>query len=120
MNQRQILSTFGYSFCSRLLVVLATISAGATPPKSSSASAAKTAFNAHCAMCHGRDGTGSALGRSLGVADLRSRAVQKQSDAQVVAAVSSGKNNMPAFKEKLTSEQIAQLIRYVRQLGKKK
>ena len=71
-------------------------------------------------MCHGQDGTGSALGRSLGVADLRSRAVQEQSDAQLAAAVSGGKNNMPAFKEKLTSEQIAQLIRYVRQLGKKK
>jgi len=78
---------------------------------------AKQAFASNCKTCHGVDGAGTPIGQSLNAPDLRSEAVQKQSDAQLEAAVSDGKGNMPPFKNSLTPDQIQSLVRYVRHLA---
>jgi cytochrome c6 len=77
-------------------------------------------FKAKCAMCHGADGTGStATGKALNVRDLASSDVQSQSDAQLTDIVTNGKNKMPAYKGKLTDDQIKGLVAYIRGLAKK-
>jgi cytochrome c6 len=77
-------------------------------------------FKAKCAMCHGADGTGStATGKALKVRDLASSDVQSQSDAQLTDIVTNGKNKMPAYKGKLTDDQINGLVAYIRGLAKK-
>jgi cytochrome c6 len=77
-------------------------------------------FKAKCAMCHGADGTGStATGKALKVRDLASPDVQSQSDAQLMDIVTNGKNKMPAYKGKLTDDQIKGLVAYIRELAKK-
>jgi cytochrome c6 len=77
-------------------------------------------FKAKCAMCHGADGTGgTATGKALKVRDLASPEVQSQTDAQLADIVTSGKNKMPAYKGKLTDDQIKGLVAYVRGLAKK-
>ena len=77
-------------------------------------------FKAKCAMCHGADGTGStATGKALKVRDLASSDVQSQSDAQLTDIVTNGKNKMPAYKGKLTDDQIKGLVAYIRGLAKK-
>ena len=82
-------------------------------------SAGETLFKAKCVMCHGPDGKGEVpMGKKLNVPSLASPDVQKQSDAQLTDAVAKGKNKMPAYDGKLTKDQIAQLIAYVRELGK--
>ena len=77
-------------------------------------------FKTKCAMCHGADGTGStATGKALKVRDLASPDVQSQSDAQLTDIVTNGKNKMPAYKGKLTDDQIKGLVAYIRGLAKK-
>jgi cytochrome c6 len=77
-------------------------------------------FKAKCAACHGADGTGStATGKALKVRDLASPDVQSQSDAQLTEIVTNGKNKMPAYKGKLTDDQIKGLVAYIRELAKK-
>jgi len=79
-------------------------------------------FKAKCALCHAPDGSGSnAMGKQLGANDLRSDEVQKQTDAQLTDSITNGKGKkMPAYKDKLTGEQIKGLVGYIRDLAKKK
>jgi mono/diheme cytochrome c family protein len=77
-------------------------------------------FKAKCAMCHGPDGTGkTTMGQTLKIPDLHSEEVQKLSDAELTQIVTKGKNKMPAYEVKLSKEQIAQLVGFVRDLAKK-
>ncbi len=71
-------------------------------------------------MCHGPDGAGSEVGKSLNIPDLRSPAVQKLPNAELVEIISNGKGGMPSFKNSLTAEQIHALVMHVRSLGRKK
>ena len=76
-------------------------------------------FKAKCAMCHGGDGAGTTpVGKSMKIRDLRSAEVQAQTDAQLTDILTNGKNKMPAYKGKLTDDQIKGLVSYIRQLGK--
>jgi mono/diheme cytochrome c family protein len=78
-------------------------------------------YKTKCAMCHGPDGSGNTpTGKAMKVADLRSDEVQKKTDAQLTETIASGKGKMPAFKGKLTDAQINDLVKYVRELAKKK
>ena len=82
--------------------------------------AAKTTFAAKCAMCHGPDGAGSEVGKSMNIPDLRSEAVQKRPDPELVQIISDGKDGMPGFKSSLSEEQIHALVSYVRSLRPRK
>ena len=81
---------------------------------------AATLFKAKCAACHSADGSGSgSMGKQLGVTDLRADAVQKQTDAQLNDSITNGKGKkMPAYKGKLTDDQIKGLVGYIRELAK--
>ncbi len=84
-------------------------------------SASENLYKSKCAMCHAADGSGNTTaGKKLGVRDLRSPEVQKQTDAQLTEVTVKGKNKMPAYKKKLTEVQIKQLVAYIRELAKKK
>jgi cytochrome c6 len=77
-------------------------------------------FKAKCAMCHGADGAGSTpTGTALKVRDLGSSAVQAQTDAQLTDIVTNGKGTMPAYKGKLTDDQIKGLVAFIRSFAKK-
>ena len=54
-------------------------------------------FRTKCAMCHGQDGSGSTVGKSMNVPDLRSPAVQKLPDAQLAQIISDGKGGDAFF-----------------------
>src|SRR5208282_2813906 len=75
-----------------------------------------SAATAKCAMCHGQDGSGSLVGQSISVPDLRSPVAQKLSDAQLARIISDGKGRMPSFKNSLSEAQIRGLVTYVRLL----
>ncbi len=82
--------------------------------------ASKATFRTKCAMCHGQDGGGSDVGKSMNVPDLRSQAVQKQPDAELAQIISNGKGGMPSFKSSLSEEQIHGLVTHIRSLAAKK
>ena len=79
-------------------------------------SPAAATFKSNCAVCHGVDGAGSALGNRLHTPDLRSKEVYKEKPLALARTISAGKNNMPSFATKLSSEQIQSLAEYVSQL----
>jgi cytochrome c6 len=78
-------------------------------------------FKSKCAACHGPDGSGNVpMGKTLGVTDLKADAVQKQTDAQLTDSITNGKGaKMPAYKGKLTDDQIKGLVGFIRDLAKK-
>ncbi len=83
-------------------------------------SGGETLFKAKCAMCHGPDGKGEVpMGKKLNARNLGSTEVQSQSDAQLTEVLTKGKNKMPAYDGKLSKEQIAQLVAYIREFAKK-
>jgi len=74
-------------------------------------------FKSKCAMCHGADGTGSAMGKKMGAHDFTSPEVQKMSDAELTDVITNGKNKMPKYGS-LKPEEIKGLVAYIRTLKK--
>ena len=78
-----------------------------------------TTFKAKCAMCHGADATGNTpMGKKFNIPDLRAPEIQKKSKAELGNSITKGRNKMPAFEGKLTSDEVNELATYVRQLKK--
>ncbi len=98
-----------------LLLTVSTLRANPGPDKAATAGTYRT----KCAMCHGPDGAGSAVGKSMNVPDLRSSVVQN-TDAELAQIISNGKGGMPAFKSSLSDDQMHALVTYVRSLHQKK
>jgi mono/diheme cytochrome c family protein len=99
-----------------LFVVALLLSAGPVRAQADTASL----FKSKCGDCHGPDGSGNtAVGKSLGLRDLRSADVQKQTDEELTGITANGKGGMPGYKDKLTGDQIKQLVSYIRGLAKK-
>ena len=82
--------------------------------------AGRATFQTKCAMCHGQDGAGSAVGKSMNVPDLRAPVVQKLPDAELAQVISNGKGGMPPFKGSLSEDQIHALVKHIRSLNQKK
>jgi mono/diheme cytochrome c family protein len=83
----------------------------------------KAVFAENCVLCHGEKGTPPPMAKSLGVADLASAEWQaSRTDEQIRKVISEGSEKpntlMRAFKNELSEEEIADLVKYVRTLGK--
>jgi len=78
-------------------------------------------FLAKCAACHGKDGKGQTeMGQKLKVPDFSDAAFQaKFSDADALKQISDGnaEKKMPAFKDKLSEDEIKEVVAYVRTLA---
>lgn len=78
---------------------------------------AKDLYAQHCARCHGADGKGNtALGRTFKAPDLTKPNIQRRSNSRFTKSIKNGRGNMPAFAKKLSDQDIAALILYVRSL----
>jgi len=74
-------------------------------------------YKMRCAACHGANGAGQTMiGKNLRLRSLASPEVQNQTDEQLAAVTSEGKNKMPAYNRKLSKEQIAAVVKYIRAL----
>lgn len=94
-----------------LTVAVPLAAAAATAPDGA------TIYQDKCIGCHGADGSGNTpMGRSLKAGDLRSAAIQGETDAQLTATVTNGKNKMQPFGKKLTAPEIAAVVSYIRTL----
>jgi cytochrome c6 len=120
-NKAQHRLIFGSTILLMLFVGLAlfVISIVRADPGPDSATSSAT-FRTKCAMCHGQDGAGSEVGKSMNVPDLRSSVVQKLPDAQLAQIISDGKGGMPPFKSSLSEAQIHDLVSHVRSLRQRK
>ena len=74
-------------------------------------------FQKHCLACHGEKGEGgnkTIEGRKLEVPSLREGHAVEHSDQDLVKQVLDGGEGMPAFKDKLSTKEAADLVKYVR------
>ena len=78
-------------------------------------------FGAKCAICHDKDGRGQQKWKAKGQPDFTDTNWQmSRTDAQIADAIRDGKGKfMPAWKNKLSEEDIGTLVGRVRAFGKK-
>jgi cbb3-type cytochrome c oxidase subunit III len=70
-----------------------------------------------CAVCHGADGKGNPQMKDI--PNFADAAWQKKTDdAAMINVIKNGKPPMPAYKNRLTDEQIKALVAYIRAFAK--
>jgi mono/diheme cytochrome c family protein len=80
----------------------------------------KALYNAKCAMCHGTDGVAKAMWAKTGIHNLNDPAWQKsKSDAEIKTVIVDGTTDkkMPAYKDKMSAEEIAAVVKHIRSLA---
>jgi mono/diheme cytochrome c family protein len=77
----------------------------------------KLNYEDNCATCHKPDGTGGRMtvkGEKLNVPDLTKGHALRHSDKEMEEQIADGGDGMPQFKDKLTADQIKDLVAYIR------
>jgi mono/diheme cytochrome c family protein len=93
---------------------------GASPASSTldEFAAVRAIFKKDCASCHADDGKGGAVklddGSMLRVPSLREGHAVKHNDEELVRQITDGGDGMPKFEDKLSLEQISDLMRFIR------
>ena len=99
------------------LVLLIAIIAMVFAPLAAFAAGGAAVYKAKCASCHGPDGKGeTAIGKSMKLKSLASAEVQKTTEADLTKVITDGKGKMPAYKGKLSADEIKALVAYIRTL----
>ena len=87
------------------------------------AQSAQDIFEKRCIFCHGADGRGKTKkGKQFKAPNFTGDKWQKHTtDKEIVEAITDGvpKTKMPAFKEKLSSAEIASMVPFLRAFAKK-
>lgn len=80
--------------------------------------AARTIYLESCVGCHKENGTGGAgefEGKKIKVPSFQSKGAMNASDDNLHARIADGEEDeMPAFKDKLTQEQMKNLVKFIR------
>ena len=81
---------------------------------------AATVYKANCAPCHGAAGDANTpAGKTFKVPSFSSDDVLKEPDTQLLQVAKDGKGKMPAWHDKLSEDQLKDLIAYIHTLQKK-
>lgn len=101
------------------LTSLAAASGGPESKRSNQSASGRAVYADKCARCHGGDGKShTTMGEMTEAPDLTDPAWQRgKSTSRMVASVTNGRGQMPAFKKKLSRREIAAAVAYVRTLG---
>ena len=88
----------------------------AAPANDDPHASARAIFTAQCASCHGNGGHGDGpMAAIFRPADLTSGALQStRTDAELTAAITSGRGRMPAFGQNLRPEAVTALVGLIR------
>jgi mono/diheme cytochrome c family protein len=79
--------------------------------------AARENYQKNCETCHGPKGEGGPAkvdNKEIKVPSLKGEHAMKKTDEQIVKIINNGDGPMPGFKDKMTPEQITELIKFVR------
>ena len=96
----------------------------AASPVKSEAAKAEELYTVNCMTCHkdsGKGGKATVDGKTLDVEDLTTDKKKQRSDEKLAQDISDGaeSDGMPAFKDKLTPEQIKMVVGHLRTLQAK-
>ena len=78
---------------------------------------AKANYAKHCEACHGPEATGGLVKvdkKQIKVPSLKAEHALKHTDDQITKMITNGEEEMPAFKDKLSAQEIQDMVRYVR------
>ena len=96
--------------------------ANPVPSTTKSVAAGKSLFQQQCVVCHGTKGKGdgpAAVALKPRPGDLTSIVVARQKDGEIQWKIVNGRAPMPTFGKALKTEQIWQIVNYIRTLGPK-
>lgn len=105
-----------------LMTLLLAVNVSAQAPAAATPDGAKI-FAAKCTPCHAKDAKGNPgmvkmfKLKDISVINLTAEATAKKKDADLTEVLLAGRNKMPAFKGKLTDEEISAVIGYIRSLA---
>lgn len=88
-----------------------------TVPATDQYAEARKTFEQRCAACHGEKGEGGTVKVEevkLTVPNLGSEHAREHTDDQLIRQITNGGEGMPAFRDKLTAEEIERLVRFIR------
>jgi cytochrome c551 len=98
--------------------------AGASPATAASPAAsadefahARDVYSKNCEGCHGPNAEGGLAkvdNKQIKVPSLKSDHAIKHTDDKLAKTITNGEEEMPAFKDKLTQDEIALMVRYIR------
>ena len=104
------------------LALAASLAQTPSPAPVAGISAPEKIWEKRCAFCHGADGKSQTKkGRQYKAPDFTKAKWQKETtDEEIVDAITNGvpKSKMPAFKEKLSPEEIKAMVPYLRAFGR--
>jgi mono/diheme cytochrome c family protein len=101
-----------------ILVAVCCLTASLSAPAFAQNAGADT-YKAKCAMCHGADGLGATpVGKAMKAASFKDPALVSATDSQLITSIKNGKNKMPAYRGKLTDDQIKAAVVHIRRLQK--
>jgi cytochrome c6 len=95
----------------QLAIVFAVLFAAGTALAQTPAQTPTQLYQSNCALCHGKAGKPTPIGRRMGATSLTTL---KASTAAMVNVITHGQKRMPAFKNRLTKEQIDALAAYIK------
>ena len=78
---------------------------------------ARANYAKNCEACHGPEGVGGLVkadNKQIKVASLKSEHAIKHTDEQLAKTITGGEEEMPPFKDKLSQQEIQELVRFVR------
>jgi mono/diheme cytochrome c family protein len=99
-----------------LFVIASAFFIGSTAYSLGADGAVADVYKSKCQGCHGADGRASAIGKKLGARDFHDPEVVKASKAELLKIIMDGKGKMPAYKGKLTREQMDGLLKYIKEM----
>jgi mono/diheme cytochrome c family protein len=116
--------------CIALALLVAACTETATPTNTSRPSAAaspsasvdqfataRANFAKNCVPCHGEKGEGGLVKvdkKQIKVPSLKSDHAIKHTDDQLTKMITNGEEEMPAFKDKMSAAEIAEMVKFVR------
>jgi len=81
--------------------------------------AGEATYKAKCQSCHGADGIPNpGIAKMMGVKPASDATVKAHSLDEMIATTTNGKNKMPAFKGKLSDDEIKTSVEYFRTFAK--
>lgn len=110
-----------FVFFSACCFFVAGVAVTRTLAGSGDADKGKRVYDTNCLICHGEGGKGDGIiGASLSPppTDLTGLQVKRTPDADLLAVIREGRATMPAWKKRLTDQDIQNVLMYVRTLEK--
>jgi mono/diheme cytochrome c family protein len=79
--------------------------------------AARVNYQKNCEGCHGENGEGGLAkvdNKQIKVPSLKADHAIKHTDEQITKMITNGEEKMPAFKDKLSPQEITEMVKFVR------